>query len=72
MRQKNPCRLCQLKDQDKNNRICMHCVKRLEYVSAIERELSFGMTNAETKPVTPRLPAYSYRAYSFIAYSERS
>jgi hypothetical protein len=68
----NPCRLCQLKDQDKNNQICMHCVKRLDYVSFIERELSFGMTNAETKtPATPGFPMRSKRSYLFSVISER-
>ena len=71
MRQKNPCLLCQLRDQDKNNRMCMHCVKRLEYVNYLERELSFAMTNTETKLQSPRLPTLSKRAYLSSITSER-
>jgi hypothetical protein len=67
----NPCLLCQLKDQDKNNQMCMHCVKRIEYVSNLERELSFAMTNRETKPPSTRLPTLSKRAYSFSVVSKR-
>jgi hypothetical protein len=68
----NPCLLCQLKDQDKNNPMCMHCVNRLEYVNYLERELSFGMTHTETKtPAPPRLPALSIRSYLFSVISER-
>jgi hypothetical protein len=67
----NPCLLCQLKDQDKNNQICTHCVKRIEYVSNLEKELSFAMTNSESKPQSSRLPLLSKRAYSFSVVSER-
>jgi hypothetical protein len=67
----NPCLLCQLKDQDKNNQMCMHCIKRLEYVSHLERELNFAMTNTETKTPSPHLPTLSKRAYLFSVVSER-
>ena len=67
----NPCLLCQLKDQDKNNQMCMHCIKRLEYVSHLERELNFAMTNTETKTLSPRLPTLSKRAYLFSVVSEQ-
>ncbi|MGD8666668.1 MAG: hypothetical protein PVI38_13835 [Desulfobacterales bacterium] len=67
----NPCLRCQFKDQDKNNKMCTHCIQRLEYVSHLERELNFAMTNAETKPVKPRLPTYSNRAQIFGAVSKR-
>ncbi len=67
----NPCLLCQLKDQDKNNQMCMHCIKRLEYVSHLERELNFAMTNTETKTLSPHLPTLSKRAYLFSVVSER-
>lgn len=59
----NPCLQCQLKNQDKNNQICMHCNKRLDYVSHIEKELSFAMTNTEQRPPSARMPALSKRGY---------
>ena len=68
----NPCLRCQFKDQDKNNQMCMHGVKRLEYVYYLERELSFAMTNTETKtPEPPRFPTLSKRSYLFSFISER-
>ncbi len=67
----NPCLQCQLKNQDKNNQICLHCAKRLEYVSYIERELSFAMTNTETKPLSLRLPTLLKGAHLFGVISER-
>ncbi len=67
----NPCQLCQLKDKDKNNKMCRHCAKRLDYVSHLEKELSFAMTNTDTKLPLPRLPTLSKRAYLFSMTSER-
>ena len=67
----NPCLHCQLKDQDKNNQKCRHCVKRFEYVSYLNRDLNFAMTNLESKPPSPRLPTLSKRAYLFGVVSER-
>ena len=59
----NPCRQCELKNQDKNNQICMNCDKRLEYVSHLERGLSYEITNTEQRPASPRLPTISKRSY---------
>ena len=67
----NPCLLCQLIDQDKNNQMCKHCAKRLEYLRHLEKELSYAMTNTETKLPSPRLPTRSKRAYLFSITSER-
>jgi hypothetical protein len=68
----NPCLLCQLKDQDKNNQMCLRCAKRLEYVNDLERVLNFSMTNTETKTIAPpRLPTLSKRSYLFSVVSER-
>ena len=67
----NPCLICQLKDQDKNNQICRHCAKRLEYVSQLEKELSFAMTNTDTKLPSPRVPTLTKRAYPFSITSKR-
>jgi hypothetical protein len=65
----NPCRQCELKNQDKNNQICMYCDKRLDYVSHLERELNFAMTNTEQRPASPRLPTFSQRSYVLSAVS---
>ncbi len=35
---KNPCRICKLIDQDKNNPECLSCTKRIEYLKKTERE----------------------------------
>ena len=63
----NPCRQCELENQDKNNQICMRCDKRLDYVSHLERELSFGMTNTEQRPASPHLPTISKSSYVLFA-----
>ena len=65
----NPCRRCELKNQDKNNQICMHCDKRLGYVNHLERELNFAMTNTEERSLSPRLPTFSIRSYVLSAIS---
>jgi hypothetical protein len=65
----NPCRQCELKNQDKNNQICMYCESRIEYVSHLEMELNFSMTNTEQRPVSTRLPTLSKRSYVLSAVS---
>jgi hypothetical protein len=59
----NPCRQCELKNQDKNNQICIYCDRRLDYVSYLEMELNFAMTNTEQRLASPRLPTFSKRSY---------
>ena len=66
----NPCFHCQLKNQDKNNPICVHCNKRLDYVSRLERELNFAPTHSEEKPASPCLPTLSGRVYLLSAVSD--
>ena len=63
----NPCRQCELKNQDKNNQICMNCDKRLEYVSHLERGLSYAITNTEQRPASPRLSTISKRSYVLLS-----
>ncbi|HHP7235742.1 MAG TPA: hypothetical protein ACFCUC_14015 [Desulfobacterales bacterium] len=43
----SPCRLCPMKDEDKNNRTCLNCNKRLRYVNSLGRSLSARMEVAE-------------------------
>ena len=59
----NPCFHCQLKNQDKNNPMCMHCDKRINYVHYLERDLKFAMTNPEQKPASLRLSTLSTRVH---------
>lgn len=66
----NPCLQCQLKNQDKNNSMCMQCNKRLEYVSYLERELNFAKTNSEQRPPSPRLPTLSRSVHLLSATSD--
>jgi hypothetical protein len=66
----NPCRRCELENQDKNNQICMCCDKRLDYVRHLERELNFGMTNSEQRPASPQLPTISKRSYVLSSVSD--
>lgn len=40
----NPCHTCFLKKQDKNNEICLHCSKRLNYIQQIEKSLGFTVS----------------------------
>ena len=63
----SPCFHCQLKDQDKNNPMCMHCDKRLDYVSLLERELNFAPAHSEEKPASLRLPTLAGRVFLFSA-----
>jgi hypothetical protein len=65
----NPCRQCELENQDKNNQICMYCDKRLNYVSHLERELNFAMTNTEQKLSSSRLPTFSKSSHVLFAVS---
>jgi hypothetical protein len=65
----NPCRQCELKNQDKNNQMCMHCDERLDYVSHLEGELSFGMTNNDQRPASSHLPTISKRSHVLSAVS---
>jgi hypothetical protein len=53
--------LCALKNQDKNNQMCMHCDKRLDYVKYLEKELSFAMTNTDVRRPSPGISALSRR-----------
>ena len=41
----NPCLECVLKDKDKNNRHCMQCAKRTQYVQLLNQQLSFSVAN---------------------------
>ena len=66
----NPCFHCQLKNQDKNNPICVHCNKRLDYVRRLERELDFALTHSEEKPAFPRLPTLSGMMYGLSVVSD--
>jgi hypothetical protein len=66
----NPCLQCQLKNQDKNNQMCMYCNKRLDYVRYIEKELSFAMTHNEQRPPSARLPTLSKRVYLISVVSD--
>jgi hypothetical protein len=65
----NPCLQCQLGNQDKNNQMCMYCHKRLDYVSHLERELSFAMTNTGERPPSHPLSTFSKRLYLLSAAS---
>ena len=40
----NPCLVCQLRYEDKNNSFCRKCDKRIAYVQQLEEELNFSMS----------------------------
>jgi hypothetical protein len=63
--------LCALKNQDKNNQMCMYCDKRLDYVKYLEKELSFAMTNTNARRHSPGVSALSKRVCLLRAASER-
>jgi hypothetical protein len=67
----NPCLQCQLKSQDKNNPLCLHCHKRLDYVCHLERALNFAQVNPEEKPASPRLPTSSAGIHLLAAFTDR-
>ena len=52
----NPCLSCHRKDQNKNNPICLHCEKRLEYVNHLEMRLNFTLSYGESGPVAALAP----------------
>jgi hypothetical protein len=66
----NPCRQCHLKNQDKNNQICVCCDKRLAYINHIDRALNFAVTNTGEKFPTHRLPTLSRRTYFMSVMSD--
>jgi hypothetical protein len=41
----HPCRTCPSGDKDKNNKTCMQCDKRIQYVFELEKELFFSLCN---------------------------
>ncbi|MFZ0134024.1 MAG: hypothetical protein WAK95_15905 [Desulfobacterales bacterium] len=43
----NPCRECQMMDQDKNNAICRKCDKRFRYVVSLEAFMSYPVSTSE-------------------------
>ena len=44
----NPCLICRLRYEDKNNSRCRKCDKRLDYVQQLEEELHFSMSYTNT------------------------
>jgi hypothetical protein len=68
--QPNPCLRCQLKNQDKNNPKCTSCDKRIGYLSHLEKELSFAMTNTDQRLSSPRLPAFASRTHLLSAITD--
>jgi hypothetical protein len=49
----NPCRKCQMMDQDKNNAVCLKCEKRVHYVANLEAALGCPFSNAEEAAFLP-------------------
>ncbi|MEE4261345.1 MAG: hypothetical protein V2I56_01565 [Desulfobacteraceae bacterium] len=45
----NPCLVCRMRDEDKNNRLCRECEKRIGYVQKLEQELNFSMSYDNTR-----------------------
>ncbi|MFZ0611067.1 MAG: hypothetical protein WAM73_02400 [Desulfobacterales bacterium] len=43
----NPCRECQMMDQDKNNAVCFKCEKRIRYVASLEVFMSYPVSISE-------------------------
>ncbi len=41
----NPCVNCPSGDKHKNNKTCMQCDKRIQYVFELDRELHFSLCN---------------------------
>jgi len=41
----NPCLKCPTGDKDKNNKTCMHCDKRIQYVCELDQALDFSRCN---------------------------
>jgi hypothetical protein len=44
----HPCLNCPSGDKDKNNKICMHCDKRIQFVFNLDKELDFSLCNTKT------------------------
>ena len=66
----NPCMLCALKSQDRNNQMCMQCDKRLDYVKYLEKELSYARTNTDVRRPSLGISALSKRVCMIRAASE--
>ena len=43
----SPCRLCPMRDEDKNNMTCLQCNERLRYVDSLGRSLGDPSAAAE-------------------------
>ena len=48
----NPCLVCRMRDEDKNNSLCIQCDKRIGYVQHLEQELNFSMSYTSTRLYT--------------------
>ena len=48
----NPCLVCRMRYQDKNNSLCRNCDKRVDYVQQLEEELNFSMSYNNTNIYT--------------------
>ncbi len=49
----NPCRECQMMDQDKNKAVCLKCEKRVRYVASLEAAMSYPFSSAEEADFSP-------------------
>ena len=49
----NPCRECQMMEQDKNNAVCLKCEKRVLYVVSLEVSMRYPFSNAEEAAFSP-------------------
>ena len=45
----NPCRMCRMRDEDKNNRLCLGCEKRIIYVQQLDQELNFSKSYTDAR-----------------------
>jgi hypothetical protein len=50
----HPCLNCPAGDKDKNNRTCMQCAKRIQYVVELDKELHFSLCNTTGNCSQPR------------------
>ena len=44
----NPCLVCQMLNEDKNNSFCVNCEKRINYVQQLEEQLNYSMSYTNT------------------------
>jgi hypothetical protein len=66
----SPCLSCAGRDQNKNNRICRDCNKRIDYVNRLERNLNFAASYSDNRSATRQVSFFSRNLKQLLHHGE--